>query len=1395
MLKQRYLLFFFTCLITIFVNSLWGLEQTPKQILFKTTQSLQIQRGRTGLAAFDGFLDEIQAMSVSPIKGMPDNRWFKANLLQDPDWDTIKNSNLQFEGIDIIQPNFLNNFHIIPNDPWYSLQQMSLTELPQAWNYTTGSSTILVGVVDSGILRDHPDLQANIFYNLNEVPDNGIDDDNNGYIDDYCGWDFADAPELSDIALGDYTIQDNDVTDENYHGTHVAGILGAATNNGIGIAGTCWNVKILPLRAGFRTSSGTGFLQDDDAAAAVIYAADMGVSVMNMSWGDPNYSPIIADACTYAYQKGVVLVASAGNDPGPYLSYPAKLSCVISVGAVDPYKNLAGFSSYGPELDLVAPGQTIYSTYKTDGPDMYKEMSGTSMSSPFVAGAAALLKSIQPNLTPDQVRGRLLSATDDLGPAGFDEKFGHGLLNARKLMESLSSPMITVNYPADHAGVSNDFDIIGTIDSPNFFRYSVMAAQDISDQALIWKDVVTNSTTPSWYTTPVTNDVIARFHIRELMPEGDYVIRIQYQSSDGKYYNHFRTMILDQTEPFIKPNTFGIFKRYDGQNIRYYAGALFNEPVRSELLVYASNYTQYSVFPEKLDSIQVWQLPNTIPQGLINVEINALNNSGLPYQSGLLNNVATIDYEIVSSHGFEPRQIGNAMVPLSKAYDFDLNGVPEFLAMNLPNSGYGDVKFFEPTDSIYAEKFTYPIRFWPLDMGDTNGTGQEVLALNLETAILYETLSANTYPTTSLWSEVGISGGILADYNGDGIKDIILVKNETTGRVIKLYKRLGNVSPFLAEKMIITNPTATNLRNMYVPTVICTNLDNDFTPDILTADTDGDVMIYEVTSETSASLKWSHRLPVSNAYYLTSGDFDGNGTTDFFVGGYNTDALDPNQTFWFFEGFSSVANNTYNSMGSIQFNQVLSQNAIQSMDIDYDGKHEIILSLSPNLYILKYIDGKFKPVFYNTSSRTYQIAAWMQDGQPYFVTNRNVNTDEAKAFVWSKQQPFTGPPSPANLIVKPLNERQVSLTWQANGAQTYNVYRKAADASQELIASVIMPSFRDTTVVANTTYSYAVSSVNSSYNPSESQLTQWIEAMPKTPPVVTSISMIGLNELRVVFDQPLANSVLNPGCYRVDHNIGNPLSVNSVQNQYGVQLRFRDTFPDNVSLFLLKLQNVVGLTGVAPVQTLYSFSYVQDFTSPSIDNVSVLANKKSVKITFNESISTETANIQSNYEFLVPANDINNAITSVSAGDDYVIVNFREKLKYSNKPYYIVINNITDLAGNRITANLNSCQFSLSDIRNLDKVVAYPNPIKASLNSTVTFLNFPLGKKGKLSIYTVAGDLVYTSDIGPFTLTNNNITCRWDIKNQNGKKVSSGIYYYVIHMGDDIKRGKIAVLN
>jgi len=352
-----------------------------------------------------------------------------------------------------------------------------------------------------------------------------------------------------------------------------------------------------------------------------------------------------------------------------------------------------------------------------------------------------------------------------------------------------------------------------------------------------------------------------------------------------------------------------------------------------------------------------------------------------------------------------------------------------------------------------------------------------------------------------------------------------------------------------------------------------------------------------------------------------------------------------------------------------------------------------------------------------------------------------------------------------------------------------------SEGQPQLLTELSSSTYYDSAVSSGVHYFYSVSAVSSAYMPNESYPTQWVEAVPMPKPIVTGITMIGSNEIRITFDQLLSSAALNPGCYKVDHDIGTPTSVNSVLNQYGIQLRFRNAFPDIEDYFLIKLENVFGLTGVAPAQTLYSFSYNPDFLSPVIEKAIVLADKKSVEITLSETVYQETALLLENYELFVPANDAGNSLQAVMVDDNRITVVLKEKLKYSNKPYSLTIHNIADLAGNNITPNQNTCKFTLSDITGLDKIVVYPNPVNVSMTENVSFLNFPTGKKGKLSIYGSSGDLIYQHNIGPFTQINNNVTCRWDLRNQAGKKVSSGIYFYLINMGSDVKKGKIAVLN
>jgi subtilisin family serine protease len=274
-------------------------------------------------------------------------------------------------------------------------------DAPEAWATQTGSNDVLVAVIDTGVDYDHEDLKEQMWINPGESGNgkerNGVDDDNNGYKDDYRGWNFA-----SD---------NNDPYDDNQHGTHCAGVVGAVGNNGKGVAGVNWRVKIMALKFLGRDGSGT----TEDAAEAIIYAAKMGAKITSNSWGGGENSRTLQDAIQFAHDRGSLFVAAAGNESSNTdntANYPSTYNVpnVVAVASSDRNDALSSFSNYGRyTVDLAAPGSSILSAQPLS---RYQLLSGTSMATPHVAGAAALIWAQYPTLNMKQIIVRMYGSTD-----------------------------------------------------------------------------------------------------------------------------------------------------------------------------------------------------------------------------------------------------------------------------------------------------------------------------------------------------------------------------------------------------------------------------------------------------------------------------------------------------------------------------------------------------------------------------------------------------------------------------------------------------------------------------------------------------------------------------------------------------------------------------------------------------------------------------------------------------------------------------------------------------------------------------------------------------------------------------------------------------------------------
>ena len=366
-------------------------------------------------------------LSKHKVKMAKQNKKLRLNKIKTSKDKDLKSQILEIKQdsqVEYVEPNYIYKVDMTPNDPYYNLQwSLPKMKVDKAWDLSTGSSPVTIAIVDSGVDADHPDLSSKLIGGYNTINNTTSTNDDNG------------------------------------HGTHVAGIAAGIMDNSKGIAGIAVNSKIMPVKA--MDSSGSGSIMD--IAEGITWAADHGAKVINLSLGGPYYTQTLQDAIDYAYAKGCLVIAAAGNDNSSSPSYPAAHNHVVAVSATDENNNKAWFSNYGTYVDIAAPGTNIYST-TFDGLYGYKQ--GTSMACPNVSGVAGLVLSIVPSLTPDQLENILETTALDIGASGRDNNFGYGLVDAYSAIQK-AYPNITlpakgnINNPNSLETVSGTYTVKG----------------------------------------------------------------------------------------------------------------------------------------------------------------------------------------------------------------------------------------------------------------------------------------------------------------------------------------------------------------------------------------------------------------------------------------------------------------------------------------------------------------------------------------------------------------------------------------------------------------------------------------------------------------------------------------------------------------------------------------------------------------------------------------------------------------------------------------------------------------------------------------------------------------------------------------------------------------------
>lgn len=1051
-----------------------------------------------------------------------------------------------------LRPTLANG--IVPNDSKFPEQWgLPLMQLPQAWKIEKGSRDIIIAIVDSGIDYRHDDLASKVWVNPNEIPDNGLDDDENGYIDDVYGWDFTDAPNLQ--AEGDFTEGDNEPIDESGHGTHVAGIAGALPDNGIGIAGVAWNCSLMAVRAGL-TLGGGARMQDDDSAASIIYAADNGANIINMSWGSKQQSFVIRDAIDYAYQQGVVLVGAAGNSGESDSIFPAGYSKVISVASFNQNGERFYKSNFGASVDINAPGNSILSTHINNG---YRTLTGTSMAASHVSGVAALMLSKRPSLTSEEVRQILINTVevipknDSIEP---DHKLvGSGSVNSYRALLTSSVLHARILSPQTDSGGSNSFTIIGTATGYKFDS---------------WQLLLGFSTVPSNF-TPITDHITSQKVDEQLavwntssLLEGDYTIRLVVMGRDGSQTQDQVVVSVDNTPTKISSIT-AIETLYGDKSVSIFTCA--TDDVSNSTLYYRKsghNSPFTSIASSSLGKDHIFSISLEI--GQYQYYFSAQNTVGLQTIDDNNGKYYSLDVRngTISPHGFTETSLGiDPHYIADVSTDFDNDGFLEIIGTPLSNSNIGlsdsnhSLVVYERSPSgkyqlvhslsntIMIDASSQPLKseidletFTPLAVDDVDNDGlQEILARDKSRAFLIESTIPNGYPKQIVWETPFISSGKIADLDGDGNKEIIGIDNNNDR--ILIFENRGNNQ----YERIAALPNETEGKNFYSRNFALDDFNADGHADMLFGDSEGELFIYSHITNDNYNLHWQTQTAIEDITLIDSGDLTGDGRPEFVIGGTvslpDVPSVSP---IWKFVVY------TYTSR---QYLPIWEQsiapyrtggNSIAIADVDNDRVSELVLLTYPNLYVLKWNGTRFEPEYHRKVANTPSLlAADINDNgfkELYFNSEEGLSLLESD---FASDMNSISKLTPWNVNAKPITAKVVEVTWNATEElqidRGYNVYRAVGEKGVEpaknkyqvIADKITSQNYLDRTVETSKTYWYAVTANAKTGN--ETEHSKAVSATPRTIPKIINASFQVPNLIIVTFDRQMSPSIGNVQSY------------------------------------------------------------------------------------------------------------------------------------------------------------------------------------------------------------------------------------------------------------------------
>jgi subtilisin family serine protease len=1354
--------------------------------LYKNSENTLLTNDHSLNQIFNNYdVSKIETVFRPEIQGRhPEFKQILKIYVEQDQLSEVLNSLKMESQIEWAEPNHVFHLHEFPNDSLYSNQwALRHIEVPRAWEIEKGNPQIIVGVIDTGIDYFHQDLVDQLWINTPEdINDNRrfdpgdlnfLDDDQNGYIDDVIGWDFTDAPAFPDN--GDYLQPDNDPMDEypGGHGTPVAGIIGAATNNKQGIAGIAPNIRLMVLRAG----TAAGFLEEDDVAEAILYALDNGCRIVNMSFGDAAFSHLIKDAVEYAVKQGILVVVSAGNSGNDILQYPAAYDETIAVGASDVNKNIAPFSSYGSKLNIVAPGQDILSTSTSN---TYGTYSGTSFSAPMVSGVLALMWSKNPEASSHLIKSHLLVGCTDLGTEGWDNLFGHGMVNAYESLMQKEHIVAAITNPPTLSGTEYDSVVItGTAAGSEMRSYTLSYG--------IGKNPIQVIPFYEGY-VKIINDTLGFWKTAALE---DTIYTIDLKVADWNLNSQTDRVIihLDRTVPHIKEFNVSqmVLDNYNGYFIEMVTDdwtiaklnyrKLGNPFFQGSLLsgYFGTNHYFLMTEKEQTQSIEYYiELKNTA--NLVTID----NNNDQYFQ---------LDMNFpgeMSQNFIKQRESTGIGYLLDRVCDFNNDGLLDVIGnlklADYPESRISSINF--TSDSFHIRQGPFPA--FGRDILDIDGDDRpELLAGYGGTSYIFKGTSLPEFLDEPIESpEKDFWAARLYDFEKDGTIEILAIHQNQW----HLYQ-LENLDHFQVRQLqTLVNPSDGS--NTYgVPYAEISDLNDDGKLNIIIGDYEGDIIIYERQTDGQIIPVSHKRLSGEDATHRFGiGDFDGDGQHEIIIttqkiAEYMGESSQGKQ-YWIVNIFKLNETNEIKLLWEKYFYGIVNEkgtySGISVADYDGDGKDEFFFSPYPRLYYLQFDNDQFKIDWYTTGVNSNVI--------PLIEKDRILFSGDDHLMVWTRELESTRPLPPSQFWVESADSTSIKMAWSPiPNAYLYLINRVNILTNIHTIFKSQQNIYIDTLVQEDQIYRYSVQTIDSSFQVPESSESFPIEVKAVNPPSFDSWQVSGTDQIILQFSKNLGHDSYQVDKFYILPDSIKPLSVIRGRDATQVLLSFlNDIIPGSHELLLIHLYNQYNVPFYQDTfRVSFNVSYHQE--QPYLEHVEMLS-KELLLLTFNHPMERTSVENIHNYHLAPDDHIIKAALDSLNQTVVRLYLTGQNRMGSLGVDYYLEFSELRDIWGQSVMDDLGNRHLIKILVNNLDNIRVYPNPLKPDFPETkVMFGNLPFGSE--IFIYTINGKNVVK-------LANEGYSggIWWDLRNEYNDSVQNGIYIYVAVYKDQKKSGKFVIM-